>query len=107
MTRITAKIVGNTGDPSTSGLYQDGQYDIEWKDEQSSYVDGPIAADLMWGSVESGYVMELPFPIPFAGSKTLSFVVTNRVARVLVPEATTFEVQIALHGIGDWGELAP
>jgi hypothetical protein len=107
LTRITHKLVGNVKDPEASGLFQDGMYDVEWKDEQSSYVDGPIAADLMWGWNHSGYVLELPFPIPYAGAKTLSFVVTNRVARTLIPEADTFPVQICLHGVGDWGELAP
>jgi len=105
MTSIRHRIVGNTADPSTSGLYQDGQYDIEWKDEQRTYVDGAINANLMFGWDESGYILELPFPIPFAGNKTLSFTITNRVARVLVPEADYFEVQICCAGIADLGEL--
>lgn len=105
MTRITHRIIGNTADPSTSGLYQDGQYDIEWKDEQRNYVDGPINANLMFGWDESGYVLELPFPIPFVGNKTLTFRVTNRVTRTLTPTASYFPVQICLHGIADLGEL--
>jgi hypothetical protein len=104
MTRITHRIIGDTGDPSTSGLYQDGQYDIEWKDEQRSYVDGSINANLMFGWDQSGYILELPFPIPFVGNKTLSFVVTNRVART-VGQETHMEVQICLAGIADLGEL--
>lgn len=105
MTRVTSKIVGETGDPSTSGLYQDGQYDLAMRDENSNYQNGEIPADLMYGSVESGYIMELPYPIPYSGNKTLTFDITNRVARTLVPESTTFSVFVAVHGVADWGEL--
>jgi len=105
MTRMTHRIIGPTADPTTSGLYQDGQYDIEWKDEQRNYVDGPINANIMWGWDESGYVMDLPFPLPFVGNKTLSFTVVNRVLRVLVPTADYFAIQICLAGIADLGEL--
>lgn len=101
---MMAKIVGNTADPSTSGLYQDGQYDIEWKDQQRNYVDGPIAANLMWGHDVNGYTMRFPFPIPYSGNDTLSFVITNRVTRTLTPQADTFPVQIVVHGITDMGE---
>lgn len=102
--RTTSKIIGNTADPSTSGLYQDGQYDVEWKDQQHNYVDGPIAADLMWGSNENGYFIPFPFPLPYSGNDTLTFRVTNRVTRVLVPTSDTFTVQIVVHGITDLGE---
>lgn len=107
MTRITTKIVGNTANPSVSGLYQDGQYDIEWKDEQSNYQNGPIPADLLFGSVASGYIIELAFPIAFAGNKTLSFTLTNQVNRAVVPQVETFEIAVALHGVADWGTLGP
>lgn len=107
MTRITHKILGDTSN-TQSGLVQDGQYLVEWNDEQSTYVDGPIAADLMWGSNASdvpggGYVMELPYPLAFPGNKSLTFRVTNLILRTLDPEADYFTVQIVLHGIGDWG----
>lgn len=102
---MSSKIVGDTADPETSGLYQDGQYDIEWKDQQHNYVDGPIAADLMWGSNPFGYRVRFPFPIPYSGNDTLSFIVTNRVTRVLVPTADYFKVQIVVEGITDLGEL--
>lgn len=107
LTRIQAKIVGDTGDSDTSGLREDGQYDILFRDEQSSYQNQSIAANLMWGWVASGYVMELPYPLPFAGSKTLSFEVTNRVARTLTPTADYYTLQICIHGIAFWGKLAP
>jgi hypothetical protein len=105
LTRITAKIIGDTNDPSSTGLYQDGQFDIEWKDEQRTYVNSPMAADLMFGSNVSGYILELPMPIPYAGNKTLSFTVYNRIARTLVPASDNFTVQIVLAGISDLGEL--
>lgn len=112
MTRITHKIVGDTADPSTSGLYQDGQYDMIWKDEQSNYQKGSIAADLMFGSYGSaaggdggGFLMNLPYPLPYAGNKTLSFEVENLVTRTLVPTASYFKVEICVAGITDWGTL--
>jgi len=104
LTRITHKIVGDIDDPSTSGLYQNAMYDIEWKDEQRTYTDGPISADLMFGWNETGYVLEMPFPIAFPGNKVLSFAITNRLARTLVPEADYYQVQIVCHGITDLGE---
>ena len=111
LTRVAHKIIGNTADPETSGLYQDGQYDLLMRDEQSNYTDDPIAADLMCGSyganVGGAAFLELPFPIPYAGNKTITFEVTNRVDRVLVPESTTFPVQIVVGGLSDWGELKP
>lgn len=109
LTRIQHKIVGPTADPGTSGLYQDGQYDIAWRDEYSNYQSPGFApADLMFGSVATGYALDLPYPIPFAGNKTLTFEVQNRVARAIVaPPATEFIVAIVLHGIADWGEIRP
>lgn len=107
MTRITTKIVGNTAQPTVSGLYQDGQYDIEWKDEQSNYQNGPIPADILFGSVASGYIIELAFPIAFAGNKTLSFILTNQVNRAVVPQEDNFTIAVAIHGVADWGTLSP
>lgn len=105
MTRITSKILGDTTN-SQSGLVQDYQYLVEWKDEQSTYVDGPIAPDLMWGANagdSAGYIMDFPYPLAYTGNKSLEFRVTNLIARTLVPESDYFTVQICLHGIGDWG----
>jgi len=105
MTRITHKIIGRTATPDTSGLYQDGQYDLEFKDEQSNYQNQPIPADIMFGSVATGFLIELPYPIPFAGNKTLTFNITNRVPRALSPQQDHYPVHIAVHGVADWGEL--
>ncbi len=104
MTYVTHQIIGDTADPSTSGLYQDGQYSIEYKDEQSNYQNGPIPAEMMFGSVRSGYIIALAYPLPFEGNKTLSFRLTNLVTRVLVPVSTTFDIAIAIHGVADWGQ---
>lgn len=104
MTRLSGKIVGATADPSTSGLYQDGQWDVEFMDEQSNYQSGAIAGDLLFGGPWTGYSLPLPSPIPFAGNKTISFRITNRVARVLVPASDYFTIQLVTHGISDWGD---
>lgn len=107
LTRITAKIIGDTAVPTTTGLYEDGQYDCEFKDEQSNYQNQSIPCNLMWGWVQTGYVMELPYPLPYAGAKTLQFIITNRVTRALTPTADYFTVGICLHGIAYWGSLTP
>ncbi len=110
MTRIMHKIVGETADPATTGLYQDGQYDVALKDEQSNYQNDDIAADLMYGAVGgfngNGFVMDLTYPLPFAGSKSISWRVVNRVARVLASAEPYFTVELCLHGLSDWGDPA-
>lgn len=105
LTRITHQIVGDTAHSSTSDLFQDGMYSIYWRDDQSVYTNAPIMANSAFGSVASGFSYELPYPIPYAGSKTISFEVTNRVTRDL--EADEFVVAILLHGVAFWGELSP
>ncbi len=108
MTRLTHSIIGPI-QADGSGYLNDGQYDIEIKDEQSNYQNQQIPADLMFGSMGStvgnGFNMEFPYPLPFAGNKTILFRVTNRVTRVFAPVATTFVVGLCLHGIADWGDL--
>lgn len=111
--RIATKIIGNTANPSVSGLYQDGQYDLSWRDEQSNYQNQQIPADLLFGSqgagagFPTGYIMELTYPIAYSGNRTLTFEITNRVTRTLVPQADYFSIYVACHGIGDWGQLGP
>lgn len=112
LSRITHKIVGLTATPSASGLYNDGQYDMEFKDEQSVYQKGDIPADLMFGNYGSadagnggGFLMNMPYPLPYPGNKTLSFVITNAVDRTLDPVASDFVVAICASGIMYWGEL--
>lgn len=115
LTRVMHKIVGETADPATTGLYQDGQYDVALRDEQSNYQNGFIGADLMYGSIGidngsgggGGFVMDLTYPLPFAGSKTITWEVINRVPRTLASAAETFTVEICLHGLADWGTTSP
>ena len=105
LTKITHAIVGCTAVPDTTGLYQDGQYTIEFRDEQSNYQNMPIQADALLGSVRVGQFQDLPYPIPFAGNRTLTFRIVNRCLRVLDPVSETFQVAVVLHGVADWGEL--
>jgi hypothetical protein len=111
-TQMAHKIIGNTADPATSGLYQDGMYDLAFRDEQSNYQNIPIPADLMFGSwgsggdMPTGFMAQLTYPIPFPGSKNVTFEITNRIARTLTPSADTFPVFICLGGVSDWGKLA-
>ena len=102
--KLTHQVVGDTSS-GNSGLFQDGMYTIEMKDQQSNYQSGPVMANQVAGSVQSGYQTDLPFPIPFAGNRTITFRIENRVARTLVPEADYFTVALVLHGVADWGEL--
>lgn len=99
------QIMGNTGDPVTSGLFQDGQYDITMKDEQSNYQSAPIAATATFGGGLMGYTIFLTLPIGYPGTKTLTFRVTNAYTRVLTPESDTFKVKLTVGGVADWGEL--
>lgn len=101
------QIMGNTGDPETSGLYQDGQYDIEFKDEQSNYQSAPVCASGAFGGGAFGYQIELPVPIGYPGSKTITFRITNRYTRVLTPEPSepVFPIKLVLGGVADWGQL--
>lgn len=101
-TRCAHQIVGDIF-REDSGLFQDGQYMLAFKDEQSNYQNQPIPAELLFGSVRSGFIIELAFPIAFAGNKTITFEITNRANRTLSPVAPTFNVYVAMHGIADWG----
>lgn len=105
MTHVLHQIVGNTNDYATTGLAQDGQYLLSFKDEQSNYQNAPIPAEMLFGSVRSGYIVPLAYPIPFAGNKTLTFELQNLYTRVLAGQLTTFTVYLAIAGVADWGEL--
>lgn len=109
MRRVTHKIVGSTGDPATSGLYQDNQYDISWRDDNRVFQNDEIGADLMFGSagqIAGGpAVLDLPYPIPYAGNKTITFTVINSYTRVLTPTSDTFVVGICVSGVSNHGDL--
>lgn len=104
---LTHQIMGNTADPETSGLYQDGQYDIEFKDELSNYQAQPIPAAASFGGPAVGYGLDLTVPIGYPGSKTITFRVINRYTRILTPDPDepVFPVKLVLSGVADWGEM--
>lgn len=97
--RVTHEIIGPAANPSVAGIgvYQDGQYSISFGDEQTVYQDKPASANSMFGNVHNGTSIPLPFPLPYAGNKTIKFTVQNLITRTLVG-ATHFSVQITLHG---------
>jgi len=101
------QIIGNTADAETTGLWQDGQYMIEMKDEQSNYQSSMFAASAAIGGPGVGYQINLPLPIPYPGTKTLTFRITNNYLRVLNPEPDNlvFTVQLVVAGVADWGRL--
>lgn len=99
--RISHTIIGNTNDYMATGLSNDGQYYIEWREENTQYQNEPLLAIAAYGTQE--WPIPLPSPIAFAGQKTLTVRVTNAYLRALSPEADTFKVQIVFHGISDWG----
>jgi hypothetical protein len=105
---LAHRILGNTVDWETTGLIQDGQYMIEFKDEQSNYQNVPISAAAAFGQAELGFMEEFPFPIPFSGNKTITFRITNNYTRILTPTPATpvFPVHLVLAGVADWGELS-
>lgn len=92
-----------TADYSGSGLYDDGQYDIEFKDEQSNYqnIGGP--ALIMFGSRDEW--TPLPYPIPYNGNRVITFRLTNLYTRTLDPRADYFQVALSISGLADWGTL--
>jgi hypothetical protein len=104
-THFAHTILGNTGDPQTSGLFNDGQYLIQISDELINYTDQAIHADLISGLKVRGQYEKLPYPIYLSGTHSINFSITNIYTRVLTPVSSTFSVQIALRGVCDWGKL--
>jgi len=81
---------------------QDGQYLISWRDELSGYCNEGIPADLLFGSVRSGIVKMLPYPVFYSGNSTITFEVTNLITRTN-PPTDIFKVALALGGWSYWG----
>jgi hypothetical protein len=104
VTHVLHQIVGNTNDYATTGLANDGQYLITIRDEQSNYLNEPLPAEMLFGSVRSGFINPLVYPLPFAGNKVLTFEVTNLYTRTIGQE-TEFKVYVAVGGTADWGDL--
>lgn len=103
LTRITHAVVGCTYDWQTTGLYQDGQYSIWFRDEINNYQNQPIMAETMFGCNRTGHYLDFAIPIGYPGNRTISFEITNRCARTLSPESDYFTVALTLHGVADWG----
>ena len=103
ITRAALLFLGNTMDPETSGLYQDGQVLVHMQDDQRNYQNVPIHPDLLWGPKGEGAFRTLEYPIYYMGGRTIRFEVTNVYTRVLTPESETFPVQILMAGLADWG----
>lgn len=105
MDRITCAVVGDVTDPVTTGLADDGQYYLEWEEQQSRYQNAPLLVRSAYGS--DHYPIPLSLPIAFAGNRTFKFRVTNAYARTLNPDAETFRVHVTMHGLADWGPDTP
>jgi hypothetical protein len=106
-THITHGIVGCVEDPEGTGLYDDGQYYILWRDEMRAFSKDPVLASLMFGPKRQGDWQKLPYAIYYAGNHTVSFDVTNAYTRVLTPVSSTFKIQFVLKGLSDWGKVQP
>lgn len=110
-TGTTHQIIGATADPATSGLYQDGMYDVRFSDEQTAYQKDWCSANLIFGMAgasaggnQGGFVQNMPYPIPFAGNVSLTFELRNRVARTLTGDPGHYIVQIVMCGLSSWGQ---
>jgi hypothetical protein len=106
-THVVHTIVGNIGDPQTSGLYNDGQYLITLTDERRNFVSTPLPANMLFGPVGEGPYPDLPFPVFFPADHTVRVGLTNIYNRVLTPVSETFRVYFALKGLAYWGSLKP
>ncbi len=95
--RVTHQIIGAT---AAGPLFQDGNYLIDWKDDSTSYQNSAAMADAMFGSVRTGNFLDLPAPIVYPSSKTLTVRVSNVIART--PADTFFKIQVIFHGIEQW-----
>jgi hypothetical protein len=105
ISRIALLLVGNVGDPETSGLYDDGQMMVTMTDDQRNYQNVPILADLLWGPKTNGPFRTLEYPIFYAGGRTVRFELFSTYTRVLTPVSDTFRAQILMAGLADWGPV--
>ena len=102
LTHATHTILGASFDYTEipAVIKQDGQYSIDWKDDQTSFQNEPISAESMFGSNRIGEIIPLPVRVAYKGSKTLSVRITNLVDRTAT--GTTFKVQIVFCGFELW-----
>jgi len=99
--RLTHSVIGNTNDYQATGLADDGQYFIEWREENSWYQNQPLLARNAYGTKD--FPIPLTTPVGFAGNRTMTFRITNAYTRVLTPDAEIYKVEIVIHGASDWG----
>ena len=104
---LTHTIVGNIDDPETSGLYNDGQYTIEYADERSQYTSIAIPSLALSGPHKEGSFPDFRLPVFFPANHTITFRITNLHGRILTPTAPTFRVWVCIHGLQYWGQLRP
>lgn len=104
--RITHAILGNTlGAGSAAPAVdweQDGQYLVSWRDDSTTYQPVSGQADAMFGSVRTGNFQDLPAPVVYPESKTITIEVTNLVDRSLTGD--TFKIMFILHGVEQWAQ---
>lgn len=100
-TYLTHGIVGDVS--AGTGLFQDNQYLISVRDEQSNYQDMSGLALTQFGDANSGRFLPLPYPIPYSGNKTITFEIQNLYNRVIVGDPENFQVQLTMRGVADWG----
>ena len=106
-THTTHGIVGNIYDPTSSGLYNDGQYLVMMSDERTNYIDAPVPANLAFGPHQEGEFSEMPQPIFFPANHAVRVELRNLWTRTLTPVSETFRVYFCLRGIQYWGQLKP
>lgn len=85
----------------TDQTQQDGQYLCAWRDDQTTYNNVQIMADLMFGSIRTGFINPLPLRVFYKGSKTISIDVTNLLDRTAV-FPNSFVLQFCLIGFERW-----
>lgn len=109
--RTTHGIKGDVADPETSNLWNDGQYDVNFRDEESVYQRDWAPANLVFGGYgpaqggqQGGYLIDMPYPIAFSGNRTVTFEVRNSILRAPTDQSTTFKVVFVMHGISSWGK---
>ena len=99
--KMSYQFLGNTGDPESSGLINDGQVLCEWSDQRTNYTISPVSLANLWGPMINGQFPELGLPLYYQGVNVMSFRLTNIFNRILTPESDDFTVQIAAHGIAN------
>jgi len=84
------------------GVNQDGNYTLQFRDDQSVYNTEPALAQMLFGGVFNGNrVLDLPLRMFFQGSSTLNIDVVNYTDRT-GGGVTNFQLGIVFHGFERW-----